>query len=243
MPHLLAAITAHGYGHLAQSAAVINALRRQLPELKLTLYTRVSPRLLHARIEGDFTLLEEEPDVALPMHDALTVDVDAAAQAYRRFHAHWQSDIAAEAERLRKLAPDLIFANVPYRILAAARRARIPAVALCSLNWADIYHHFCGTRSEAAVIVDEITAAYHDADVFLQPAPSMPMPTLHNTRSIGPIARLGVRRRDELVALTGTSPQNRFVLVTLGGIPMELDVRHWPRAPGLKWILPSDAQG
>lgn len=240
MPHLLAAITAHGYGHLAQSAVVINALRRQLPELELTIYTRAPHHLLRARIDGDFTLLDEAPDIGLPMHDALTVDVDAAAEAYREFHAHWQADVAAEAQRLRTLSPDLVFANVPYRILAAARLAHIPSVALCSLNWADIYRHFCGAMTGAEEIVGEITAAYHDADLFLRPAPSMPMPVLHNTRTIGPIARLGRRHRAELEARTGASPHDRFVLASLGGIPMRLDARRWPSLPGLTWIMPAD---
>lgn len=238
--HLLAAITAHGYGHLAQSAAVINALRSRAPDVKLTLYTHIPHALLRARIEGDFTLLDQAPDVGLPMHDALTVNIDDAARAYHRFHAHWQDDVAQETERLRALAPDLVFANVPYRVLTAARRAGIPTVALCSLNWADIYRHFCGTRPEAAQIVDEITAAYRDADLFLRPAPSMPMPSLHNTRAIGPLARLGRPRREDLAARIGASPRERYVLVSLGGIPMRLDVRRWPRLPGFKWIMPTD---
>src|SRR3569833_3413404 len=144
MPHLLAAITAHGYGHLAQSAVVINALRRQLPELELTIYTRAPHHLLRARIDGDFTLLDEAPDIGLPMHDALTVDVDAAAEAYHEFHAHKQADEATETQRQHTHTPDLVFANVPYRILAAARLAHIPSVAKRTHKRADIYRHFSG---------------------------------------------------------------------------------------------------
>src|SRR3569833_1722762 len=147
MPHLLAAITAHGYGHLAQSAVVINALRRQLPELDLTINTRAPHHQLRARIDGDITLLDEAPDIGLPMHDALTVDVDAAAEAYREIHAHWQADVAAEAQRLRTLSPDLVFANVPYRILATTQHTQNPSKTMCSLNWADIYRHFCGAMT------------------------------------------------------------------------------------------------
>ena len=33
---LLATISAHGLGHLAQSAPVLNALRRRVPQLDLT---------------------------------------------------------------------------------------------------------------------------------------------------------------------------------------------------------------
>ena len=241
--HLLAAITAHGYGHLAQTAAAINALRRRAPDVKLTLYSHVPHALLRARIDGDFTLLNQAPDIGLPMLDALTVNIDAAAAAYRQFHAHWQADVAEETHRLRALAPDLVFANVPYRALAAARRAGIPTVALCSLNWADIYQHFCGARPEAAQIVDEITAAYRDADIFLRPAPSMPMPSLHNTRAIGPIARLGRPHREELATRFGASSHERYVLVSLGGIPMRLDAHRWPRLPGFKWIMPANTHG
>src|SRR3569832_1110733 len=185
MPHLLAAITAHGYGHLAQSAVVINALRRQLPELELTIYTRAPHHLLRARIDGDFTLLDEAPDIGLPMYDALTVDVDAAAEAYREFHVHWQADVAAEAQRLRTLSPDLVYANVPYRIITTTQLTHIPSVALCSLNWADIYRHFCGAMTGAEEIVGEITTAKHDADLFMCFALCLLLLVLNNTQIFG----------------------------------------------------------
>lgn len=238
--HLLAAITAHGYGHLAQTAAVVNALRRRLPELRLTLYTRVPRKIISTRIEGDFILIDESPDIGMPMQDALTVDIAAATAAYRDFHAHWEQDVVAEAQRLRALAPEIILANVPYRILAAAQLAGIPAMAFCSLNWADIYHHYCGDRPEAESVVRQIVDAYRAADAFLRPVPSMPMPDLANTKAVGPIARVGTSRRAELAAECGAAPDARFVLVSLGGIPMEFDVEHWPQQPGLHWIIPSE---
>lgn len=236
MLHLLAAITAHGYGHLAQTAAVINALRQRMPDLRLTLYTQVSKKLIDTRIEGDYTLINEAPDLGMPMHDALTVNVAAAERAYREYHAAWNEDVAQEARRLNELAPDLILANIPYRILVASRKARIPAVALCSLNWADVYGHFCGANSIHRQMLD----AYGAAEVFLRPAPSMPMTELANTRAIGPIGRLGKPRRREIAARCGGKAHDRYVLVSLGGIPMELDVERWPRQEGLHWIVPGD---
>lgn len=238
MPHLLAAITAHGYGHLAQTAPVLNALRQRLPELRLTLYTTLPRALLAKRIAGEFTLIDRAPDVGMLMNDALSVDVAASAAAYRDFHRHWQREVAAEARWLAELAPDLVFANAPYRLLAAAKQADIPALALCSLNWADVYRHVCGHRPEAPAILDQMLAAYHDAELFLQPAPSMPMSDLANRRAIGPIARLGTPRRAELAARCGAAEDDTFVLVSLGGIPMQVDASRWPRRPGLHWIVP-----
>ena len=240
MPHLLAAISAHGYGHLAQSTAVLNTVRRRLPALRLTLYTPLPRSLLAARIDGDFELIGAVPDIGMLMHDAIEVDVAASAAAYRAFHAHWQDDVALEAARLRAIAPDALFADVPYRPLAAAQQADIPSIALCSLNWADIYQHYCGTTPEAAAILAQITAAYAGAAAFLRPAPSMPMATLPNAQPVGPIARIGRARRSELAARCGGSPTDRYVLLSLGGIPTRLDMRRWPRHAGTHWIVPAE---
>ena len=81
-----------------------------------------------------------------------------------------------------------MFANVPYLTLAAAASLDVPAVALCSLNWADIYRHYCGHRPEAEDILGTMRSAYAAANRFLQPEPSMPMEYLANRQRIGPIA-------------------------------------------------------
>jgi hypothetical protein len=38
-PHLLVAASAHGFGHLAQTAEVVNALRRRVPGVRVTVHT------------------------------------------------------------------------------------------------------------------------------------------------------------------------------------------------------------
>lgn len=83
-------------------------------------------------------------------------------------------------------------------------------------------------------------AAYHDAALFLQPAPSMPMSELANRRAIGPIARLGTPRRAELAARCGVAASDTLVLVSLGGIPLQVDIGRWPQRPGLRWIVPQN---
>ena len=55
---------------------------------------------------------------------------------------------------------DIVLADVPYLTLAAASRASIPAAALCSLNWADIYRHYFNNRTEAGKILAEMESAY-----------------------------------------------------------------------------------
>lgn len=238
MPHLLVAITAHGFGHVAQTAPVINALRRRHPALSLTLYTSLPHSFLAGRIKGEFTRIAHSPDVGMCMKDALEVDAAASGRAYAQFHRHWERAVAAEARMLAAHRPDAVLANVPYRILAASARAGIPATAMCNLNWKDLYHHFCAPRPEAATIVGDMLSAYRSAHGFLQPAPAMPMADLDNRIAIGPIARRGTERRDELRQRLGLSAATKLVLVSLGGVPTQMNLAAWPRIPDLHWIVP-----
>lgn len=87
MTHLLASVTAHGLGHLAQSAAVLNALRHRLPGLQLTVASTLPEARLRQRIDGDFRIEPRALDIGFLMHDAFHVDLEASAAAYRALHA------------------------------------------------------------------------------------------------------------------------------------------------------------
>ena len=167
--HLLVAISAHGFGHLAQTAEVVNAVRERLPSLRLTVRSALPHARLAARLAGAFEYWPEACDIGMHMGSALDILIEDSARAYAELHQDWESTVRNEARWLAALAPDLVLANVPYRVLAGAAAAGIPAVALCSLNWADIYRHYYGQRPEAPTILRQITAAYRSADWFLQP--------------------------------------------------------------------------
>lgn len=239
MTHLLVALSAHGYGHAAQTAPVVNALRARLPDLKLTLRTALPRAFLETRFEGAFELIAAADDFGMVMDSALDIALAASARRYAEWHADWEGRVARTAAELAQLAPDLVLANVPYLTLAAARVAGIPAAALCSLNWIAIYRHYFGDRPEAGRILDHMLGAYRGAAAFLQPEPGMPMEDLPNRMPIGPLARSGVNRRAELERRLGLSQGTRLVLVALGGIELRLDMDSWPRIPGIYWFAPA----
>ena len=236
-PHLLVAISPHGFGHTAQTAVVVNALRRRLPELRLTLRTTVPMTLLQSRFAGDWALDASADDFGMEMASAIDVRAEDSARAYARWHQDWQHKVATTAETLAAMAPDLVLANVPYLSLAAAAHAEIPAIAMCSLNWADIYRYYCGFAPEAKEIHGQMLAAYNSAALFLQTEPGMPMPDLTNRRSIGPLARLGTDHRREIHEHLDLPATIRLVLVNMGGISMRLPMEDWPRLEHIRWIV------
>jgi UDP:flavonoid glycosyltransferase YjiC (YdhE family) len=237
--HLLVAISGHGFGHLTQVAPVINELYRRAPGLRVTVASSVSVSQLASRIQVPFTLLPEAHDFGMHMHNALEVKLEMSLTAYREFHAGWPQRVQQLAARLEALAPDVILADVPYLTLAAAHQAGIPAVALCSLNWADIFRHYFAALPDGAAIHADILAAYRQADLFLQPEPSMPMADLPNRRPIGPIAEYGQDRRGEIDARMQLDGSEKLVLLGLGGLQFDFQLHDWPQDPGIRYLVPA----
>lgn len=236
-PHLLLAVTGHGYGHLSQCAPVVNRLRELQPDLRLTVLSELPTAVLSSRLAGDFIHLAIETDVVMRMHSAWQVDVPATCRAWREFHRDWAAGVRCEVERLREIKPDLLLADIPYRLLFAARQAGIPAVALCSLNWAAMHAAYCDGQSDGAAIRAQMHAGYAAADSFLAPAPALPMPELDNVHAIGPIARMGKVRRGEILVWLKRPADARLVLVALGGIDSPLPLADWPCLDDVVWLF------
>jgi hypothetical protein len=233
MPHLFVDISAHGYGHLAQTAPVLNRLIELRPNVQLTLRSGLPLAKLKQRIRAPFEHIASASDFGYVMLDALTIDPVATATRYRAAHADFATRVAADAALLRDRQADAVFANVSYFPLAAAAQAGIPAVAMCSLNWADLYAHYFG----ADAIHAEMLAAYRAA-TFLRTTPGMPMSALDDVADIDPIAVRGTARHAELRTKLGAAGTARIIVIALGGIPSRLPVEHWPTQFDTHWLVP-----
>jgi len=236
-PHLLLAVTGHGFGHLSQCAPVVNRLRELQPGLRLTVLSELPTAVLSSRLGGEFCHVAVETDAVMRMQSAWEVDVSASCRAWREFHRDWEAGVQREVDRLREIRPDLMLADIPYRVLLAARKAGIPAMALCSLNWAALHAVYCDGGADSAAIRVQMHDGYAAADRFLNPAPSLPMPELNNVQAIGPIARLGRVRREEVFTRLKCSADTRLVTVALGGIDSALPLADWPRMDQVVWLF------
>jgi len=245
-PHIVIDITYHGFGHAAQVAALVPALRRRLPDMALTLRTNVPETVLRDAIPGDFALRPGPADLGLCMFGPDQVDAESSVRAYADLHAQWDAVLSHEVRSLRELQADLLIADIPYTSLAASAEAGVPAVGFCSLNWSDMYAAYCNGHGDPDGVGAQIRAAYQSAALFLQPVPHMTMADLPNRKSVAPLARIGVDRRDAIRRRFGAGADDRFVLVTWGGISgggISGDQAgepsgHWlPRLPGVWWVV------
>jgi hypothetical protein len=227
-PHLVVDISAHGFGHLAMTAPVLEAVAALAPELRLTIRCAIPEAKLRKMVGVPFAHIPRAFDIGMAMRDALHIDVPASLAHYTTLHGDWSSRVAAAAEELAALRPTALLGNIPYLSLAAAAQAGIPAAGFCCLHWGEIFRHYCGQAPGAERIGAEIRSAYAGAQVFLRPAPGIPMPGLDNLVEIGPVARVGQSRRSAILDRLGRHATTRLALLSLGGVPFPLDVSGWP---------------
>jgi len=227
MKHLLVAVSSHGFGHLSQVAPAVSALKQLRPDLKITVRgafdaTRIRSRLPHAD-----TIEAVADDIGMIMQNAVTTDIKASIAAVKKFHANWDQKVANLANHLSTSKVDVVLADVPYLTLAAAQRAGINAVALSSLNWADIFEDSLGHALDQELL-EQIRGYYQSAEYFLQCAPTMPMPWLNNRKLIGPVCSPGTSQRAKLLKQQQIEQQAWLVLVGMGGVQLDLTLQHWP---------------
>lgn len=237
-PHLLLAVTAHGYGHLAQCAPVVEALTRRLPGLRVTLQGDIDPVFARRRLPPGFVHRPQSADVALPMDGPLAVRWEAGLEAYAAFESDYERHLGRQLDLLRALAPDLVLADVPWLPLDAARRLGIPAAGLCSFAWYDILRASPVAGRVPAALLERMRQVYRGADLFIRPAPALPMDWLPEARAVGPIAYRRPDRRAELRQRLGVPAQRPLALIQFGGFAGFAPWNDWPEQERVHWLVP-----
>lgn len=236
---LLVAISHHGLGHLAQTAPVLDALHAARPDLEFLVWSGVPRAALAARVHAPFQHRHEPADVGLAMHDAVRVDLAASRAAYLAFHQDWDTRVADEAAWLRERGIGGVLSDVACLPLAAAARAGIPGVAMCSLNWVDIAGAYLAEQAGMATVLEQLAAACRSARAFLRVVPAMPMDWLEKREAVPPIAARGVARGDALRARLRLGQDERLVLLGFGGIGYQT-AKPLPVLKGVRWLVPDD---
>jgi hypothetical protein len=237
--HLLACISAHGYGHFAMTAPILNEFNKH-SSVSLTVRCALPEALIRSRIEGDFKIISESSDFGILMNSSLSADLAKTAVAYQTLHENFPKAIEEEKQKLLSYKPDLILANIPYLTIAAAKQANIPVIAYCSLNWAEIFKsYFKDQFPDANKIYREMSDAYNLADCFVRPAPSMAMPSLTNVRHIGPVAKISKNAESCRATINqqfSLSGNDKLVIISPGGVATPVPVNDWPVLPGVIWV-------
>ena len=240
---LLTYITAHGFGHLAQTAEVLVALARHWPDAEFGIATALPEAVVRRRLEPAIAarriLLLPEPtgaDIGMRMHDAVSVDIAASRSAYTRILAAWEAHIATLQGQMAQFEAQIVLSNIAFLPLEAAKRLGLPSVAWCSLEWASIYAHYCHGQPVDTSVQQRLRNAYACADRFVQPIPHLRAPALDKPVTVAATGRRGRARRTELITRIGGDTR-RGGLVAMGGMAVPIDYQNWPLQEDTTWLI------
>jgi UDP:flavonoid glycosyltransferase YjiC (YdhE family) len=234
---LYCVISSHGFGHLGQSAPILNRLHELRKDIHIVIQCDVGREWLQQRFQFPFAHVRQDTDFGMQMKDAFTIDAEASHQRYSELHQHWPDRVVDTARLIRQYDPTLVYSNVSYLANAAAAMLSVPVVNLCSLSWYHIYRSYCQNLPGAEHVLDDMLQAYNSAELFLAPAPSMPMPEFAHLQAIGTIAKTGQDRADEIREQYRLPAQTKLVLVSHGGVSMPLDFNAWPQLDGVCYLV------
>jgi len=227
---LILALTGHGYGHAAQTAPVIQALRQRVPDLRLQVRSLLVPDLLTQFFGPIDGFSRPSGDFGAAMLSPLDADIPETARRYAELHADYPALVAQEADELAQIGGDLVLANISYLTLAGAKQAGLPAIGMGSFSWLEIYLGYCADQPDAPKIAAQIRASYQAADGFLGLTPHLTT-NAWPVQLVGPVARRGQAQPERLPA------GEKRVLISMGGVSGTLNLAAWPRVPGVIFIV------
>lgn len=229
-------ISAHGLGHLSISGPVINEFVKIYPHVRTVVRSELKPDKIKSFVSGAFEFCRREREVTLVAPSALQIDINKSIRMFHDLYVEWPERLAYEIGAVRSVNADAVISNINYMSIAAARELKLPNIAICCMNWADMYISYCHSATGAQDIDGHLRSIYAGVDFFLQPRPHMPMSDIDARRSIGPIARIGRNRSDELKSVFARSATVKLALYTLGGLAGDPEP-NFPCVDGVQWLV------
>lgn len=235
-------ISGHGFGHAVRCAAVMNALRRLDPSVRLHVRT-AAPEWLFARtVHTPVACSATATDTGMQQIGSLHLDIEGSLAGARAFMRTFADRVETEAAWIRSVDAALVVADIPALGIAAAAAAGVPSVAFGNFTWDWIYAAYAGTEDLTAPIGD----AYERASLALRLPMHGGFDRMATVVDVPLVARVSSREPSDVRRRLGLAPERPVVLVSFGGLGLDgLDLEALHRLDGYQVLVggarPADA--
>lgn len=216
----------HGYGHARRASALLAALRRLRPELRVAVRTN-APAWIFTQGDPQAEVEFAELDPGVVQTSALAVDRTATFEAHRLFMQRWSGLVEHEAKWLRQRGARLVVADVAPLGIAAASARGIPAALVANFTWDWIFGEWAREDPRWRPVAQRYGEAYARARVAYRPPHAGPFPPIRRVIDMPLVAhRCALERAAARGALdpAGARDARRWLLLSFGGFgSMPLD--------------------
>ncbi|HVO11541.1 MAG TPA: hypothetical protein VMX54_12435 [Vicinamibacteria bacterium] len=210
-------VSGHGFGHATRTAEVLRVVREMAPRLPIVAATAAPAFLLEEVIAPPLAVRRVAADVGLVQKDALVIDEEGTAFAWRAYRVGWDELVAAEARWLQGAGARLVLGDIPPLAFAAAAAAGVPSIALGNFSWDWIYDHLARSHPALEPAAAWARAAYADADLLLRLPFAGDLRAFRRIEPLPMVARRPAVARAEARERLGLDPRPA-VLLSFGGI-------------------------
>lgn len=221
-------VSGHGFGHASRVVEVVNALRRNRPDLEIAVRTSARRWLFDLTLTRPVVFEDAEVDTGIVQRDSLRLDEAATVEAAERFYATFDERIAHEAIVVAAHGARLVVGDIPPLAFPAAARAGVPGIALGNFTWDWIYRGYDGWTEGATL--GRIGDAYAAARAAWRLPMSGGFSSIHPVIDVPFIARRSCRGRDDTRTQLGLPALQPLVLFSFGGLGLEVEFPDLRRA-------------
>ena len=215
LPVIAYFISAHGLGHAARAAAVMNAVHRMAPAVRFEIFTTVPYWFFDDCLSGPFACHAMQTDVGLVQNTPLEENLPATIEALDSLYPLDVELVNATAEKVRNLGCRLVVCDIAPLGIAVAAKAGLPSILVENFTWDWIYAGYSDYISVLKPHIEYLETLFSRADYHVQAEPvcASGSPDL----VVPPIGRPPRTSADEVRRVLKISDEKQLVVVTLGG--------------------------
>jgi len=219
-------ISPHGFGHATRTIAVLSALHQIIPDLQVKLFTTV-PESLFKTCSFPYAYHRVTTDIGLVQNSALSTELHQTVEQLGRFIPLSEKTVRECAGLCRHC--QLIICDISILGIAVGKRIGVKSLLIENFTWDWIYRHLAAKEPGLLSAVEYFSKRYSEADYRIQAEP-LCNPVANDFTS-PPIARRTIEEPAKVAELLGKRDRS-LVLITMGGIPLELPfldlLNHYP---------------
>ena len=241
-PALACFVTPHGLGHAARAAAVLAALQKREPALRVELFTMVPPAFFESSGCRNLTAHAVRTDIGFVQRGPFVSDMEATIEALDAFLPFDAALVERLAARIREAGCGAVLCDIAPLGIAVARAAGVPSILIENFRWDALYRYYESAHPRLAAHADTLQRWFDAADILIQTEPIC-RPNPAAALVTGTVSRPPRAPRAAVRRALGLAAGRRLVVISMGGVTARTPLlAHLAHRDDLAFVVASGAE-
>lgn len=231
-------ISSHGFGHASRASAVMAALTERTPGIRFDIYTGTPEWLFRDSGLTNITCHPGAVDVGLVQRNPMEHDLPKTVEAVNTFLDGIPERSDLLADELKKNGISAVICDISPLGIVTGKKAGLPVFLFENFTWDWIYEPYAAECPDFVTINQRLKEIFALPDHRMQSEPLcdlLPDPEI----LIPPVSRRPLHTAEELRKMLQIPDGHRVGLISMGGIPEDLNFAVRSRIPeNITLLLP-----